>query len=103
MIIPSSALGLDGHVPPSERIGVGMIGTGTRGMQLLTAMAPLRDHQVVALCDCRRDRLELAGRLASQARRPPDGPATAPNLHDDFRELLDRVDVDAVFGVVPGH
>jgi glucose-fructose oxidoreductase len=103
MIIPSSALGLDGHLPPSERIGVGMIGTGTRGMQLLTAMAPLQDHQVVALCDCRRDRLELAGRLASQSRKSPGGPMTAPSLHNDFRDLLDRADVDAVFGVVPDH
>jgi predicted dehydrogenase len=96
MIVPSSALGLDGYLPPSERIGVGMIGTGTRGMQLLTAMAPLRDHQIVALSDCRRDRLELAGRLAGQA-------GQSPELHADFRELIDRADVDAVFGVVPDH
>ena len=30
-IIPSSALGLDGAVPPSERIVVGGIGIGRRG------------------------------------------------------------------------
>jgi predicted dehydrogenase len=103
MIVPSSALGLDGHLPPSERIGVGVIGTGTRGVQLLAAMAPLRDHQVVAVCDCRRDRLELAGRLVSQSPKAGGRPAPAPDLHADFRELLDRRDVDAVFGVVPDH
>jgi predicted dehydrogenase len=102
MIVPASALGLDGHLPPSERIGIGMIGTGTRGMQLLDAMAPLRDHHVVALCDCRRDRLELAGRVAGQTRRA-GAAAGAPVLYGDFRELLDRADIDAVFGVVPDH
>ena len=49
IVVPSSALGLDGHLPPSERIGVGIIGTGTRGSELLRAAAPLRDHRVVAL------------------------------------------------------
>ena len=31
MVIPSSALGLDGAVPPSERIRVAGIGIGRRG------------------------------------------------------------------------
>ena len=97
LVVPSSALGLDGHLPPSERIGVGIIGTGTRGTQLLRAAAPLRDHQVVALCDCRRDRLELAGRLVAQTKQGE------PALVDDFRALLDRPDVDAVFGTMPDH
>ena len=97
LVVPSSALGLDGHLPPSERIGVGVIGTGTRGMELLRAAAPLREHSVVALCDCRRDRLELAGRLVEQTKQGE------PSLLADFRELLDRPDVDAVFGTVPDH
>jgi predicted dehydrogenase len=97
LVVPSSALGLDGHLPPSERIGVGFIGTGTRGTELLRAAAPLRDHRVVALCDCRRDRLELAGRLVEQTKQGE------PALLSDFRELLDRPDVDAVFGTMPDH
>jgi len=103
-IVPSSALGLDGHLPPSERITVGMIGTGTRGMQLLQAMAPLRNHCVVALSDCRQDRLELAGQMVSDAEQARGGTGDAGcDLHADFRELLDRNDIDAVFGVVPDH
>ena len=97
LVVPSSALGLDGHLPPSERIGVGFIGTGTRCSELLRAAAPLRDHRVVALCDCRRDRLELAGRLVEQTKQGE------PALLSDFRELLDRPDVDAVFGTMPDH
>ena len=97
VVIPSSALGLDGHLPPSERIGVGVIGVGTRGTELLRAAAPLRDHEVVALCDCRRDRLELAGRLVTRTEQG------SPALLADFRELLGRPDVDAVFGTVPDH
>ena len=102
MIVPSSALGLDGHLPPSERIAVGMIGTGTRGMQLLEAMAPLRDHRVVALSDCRRDRLELSQRMVAEAEAARGGSGSC-DLHADFRELIDRKDIDAVFAVVPDH
>jgi predicted dehydrogenase len=98
LVVPSSALGLDGHVAPSERINLGVIGTGTRGMQLLDALQPLADAQVVALCDCRRDRLEHAGRFIARGR-----PGGAPGLHDDFRDLLDRPDVDAVVAAVPDH
>ena len=41
LVIPSSALGLDGAVPPSERIRVAGIGIGRRGPRhLLDELSP---------------------------------------------------------------
>ena len=54
-IVPASALGRNGHLPPSERITIGMLGVGNRGSSSLRAMQPLPDHQVLAIADCRRD------------------------------------------------
>ena len=54
-IIPASALGADGAVAPSNRIGVGMIGLGRQAIaHNLPVFARAADAQVVALCDVDR-------------------------------------------------
>ena len=50
-IIPSSALGRDGAVAPSERIVVGGIGIGNRGTYDLGCFLEQKDVQFVAVCD----------------------------------------------------
>ena len=49
--VPASALGLNGSVPPSERIVMGGIGLGGRGSYDLGAMLNEREVQWVAVCD----------------------------------------------------
>ena len=44
-IIPSSAIGRDGAVPPSERVVCGGIGIGSRGNTDLTCFLDLKDVQ----------------------------------------------------------
>ena len=67
-IIPSSALGLDGAVAPSERIVVGGIGIGNRGTYDLGCFLEQKDVQFVAVCDVKETR-----RVADQenGRRAP--------------------------------
>src|SRR5262252_7561640 len=48
-IIPSSALGLDGTVAPSERVIVGGIGIGNRGTYDLGCFLEQKDVQIVAV------------------------------------------------------
>src|SRR5882724_8465578 len=55
-IIPSSALGLDGSVAPSERIIVGGIGIGNRGTYNLGCFLEQKDVQFVAVCDIKEAR-----------------------------------------------
>ena len=54
-IIPSSALGRDGAVAPSERIVVGGIGIGNRGTYDLGCFLEQKDVQFVAVCDVKED------------------------------------------------
>ncbi len=55
-IIPSSALGRDGAVAPSERIVVGGIGIGNRGTYDLGCFLEQKDVQFVAVCDVKEKR-----------------------------------------------
>jgi hypothetical protein len=100
-----AVLGKDGQTAPSERITNGMLGVGNRGSSSLSAMYPLSEHQVVAIADCRRDRAVRAQQQVNGVYAQRLGQATYPGcqIYNDFRELLARDDIDAVWGCVPDH
>ena len=91
LFIPSTTLGDDKPPPPSERITLGHIGVGNQGRNLLRAFQGCRGVQCVAVADAYKDRREAC---AAQCK----GKAYA-----DFRELLDRKDIDAVIIATPDH
>lgn len=103
--VPAAVLGRGGELAPSERITIGMLGVGNRGSHSLTAMRPLPDHQVVAIADCRRDRAVRARAQvnSSYAERVGQQAYQGCDIYGDFRELLARDDIDAVWGCVPDH
>src|SRR6478736_8105958 len=90
-IIPSSALGRDGAVAPSERIVVGGTGIGNRGSYDLGCFLEQKDVQFAAVCD-----IKEARRLA--VKKQVDGLYGNQSclMFRDYRELLDRPDIDAV-------
>jgi predicted dehydrogenase len=90
-VIPSSALGRAGTVAPSETITLGIIGIGPRCTYDLKAILPFNDVRCLAIADVQASRREKGKALV-------DGHY---GNHDcvllrDFRELLDRKDIDAV-------
>ncbi len=90
-IIPSSALGLDGAVPPSERVVVGGIGIGNRGTYDLGCFLEQKDVQFVAVCDIKEARRTAVKKIADDKYGN-----TNCDTYRDFRDLLDRKDIDAV-------
>lgn len=90
-IIPSSALGRDGAVAPSERIVVGGIGIGRRGTYDLGCFLEQPDVQFAAVCDIKQER-----RLAVKKMADERYGNERCDMYRDFRELLDRSDIDAV-------
>src|SRR5437588_12325741 len=78
---------------PSERVRLGFVGVGNRGDQLLDAFVVHKDCEVVALCDVYEPYL-------APARVKAGGSAT---LFHDYRQLLDRKDIDAVVIATPDH
>src|SRR5687768_16907452 len=90
-IIPSSALGRDGAVAPSERIVVGGIGIGNRGTYDLGCFLEQKDVQFAAVCDVKEAR-----RVAVKKRVDELYGYQGCDMYRDFRELLDRSDIDAL-------
>ncbi len=75
-----------------EEVGAGFIGTGNRGSYLLRTVLDEPGAKVVAVCDIKPDRLDKAATMAVR-----DKPATFA----DYRRLLERKDVQAVFIASP--
>ena len=71
---------------------IGVIGTGASGRRHLRALAEGEHAEVVAICDAHEPSLEEAKRLAPHA-----------EAFRDYRQLLDRSEVDAVIVAVPNH
>ncbi len=90
-IIPSSALGRDGAVAPSERIVVGGIGIGRRGTYDLGCFLEQSDVQFAAVCDVKEGQRVAIKKMVDEKYGNQNC-----GMHEDFRELLDRKDIDAV-------
>jgi predicted dehydrogenase len=90
-IVPSSVFGRDGSVAPSERITVGGIGIGNRGTYDLGCFLEQKDVQFVAVCDIKKARRDAIKKMADKHHGNKDCAQ-----YRDFRELLDRPDIDAV-------
>jgi predicted dehydrogenase len=91
-IIPASALGLNGAVPPSERIVFGGMGVGNRGTGDLHWMLPEKDVQFVAICDAKQAQRESVKRIVDTKYGNKDCA-----MYRDMREFLaTRTDIDAL-------
>ena len=72
IFVPAAALGRQGAVAPSDRILLGMIGSGDRANQLADCLLGVADVQVVAVCDPSRPKrvaLQERAERAYAARR----------------------------------
>jgi predicted dehydrogenase len=103
-VITSSALG-QGRPSPSDRIAIANIGTGGQGGGHVRGLAQDADVQIVGICDTDRGRRQ--GNLnfvqGEYAKKAPGGSFEGVKEHTDFREVLDRKDVDAVLIAAPDH
>jgi predicted dehydrogenase len=96
-IIPSSAIGR-GRTAPSERITIGSIGVGGKGRNNTQQFAGFEDCQVVAVCDV--DAHHLAAAKGEVDKHYGNSSCSALA---DFRQLVDRADIDAICVSTPDH
>ncbi|MGN6132995.1 MAG: Gfo/Idh/MocA family protein [Aureliella sp.] len=90
-IVPAHVLGREGATAASEKISLGIIGIGPRCTYDLKAILPFEDVRCVAIADVQAKRRDAGKALVDQHY----GDNTC-KLYRDFRELLDRSDIDAV-------
>ena len=103
-VIPSSALGLAGTTAASERIIMGLIGCGIHGAGWnLDRMFENSGQQVVAVCDVDSQHAEKARVKVNAHYSQKLGRDYKCDLFSDFRDLINRKDIDAVDVVTPDH
>lgn len=90
-IITSAALGAANRAAASERLRVGVIGLGGRGMEVMRAFMAQPDTHVIAVCDVKKERREAGVASVNQAYGNQD----CMN-YIDMLELLARPDIDVV-------
>jgi len=94
-----SALGKAGTVAASERITLGFIGVGSHGIGMnLKSFLGNADAQAVAVCDVDTNNMNIARDMVNKKYGNKDC-AT----YNDFREIIERADIDAVMISTPDH
>ena len=90
--------GMAKSIAPSDRVRIAIVGVGGMGIQHLKWFAALPEVEIVALCDVDKDHLEksLKTLLTLQPQNKAQG-------YTDFRQLLDRKDIDAISCATPDH
>ncbi len=95
-IIPASALGKGGHVAPSNRLVMGCIGVGSQGIGNMRGFLEKEEVRIVAVCDVDERHRDRAKGIVDEKYENEDCKA-----YLDFRELLERKDLDAVSLALP--
>ncbi len=113
-IVPRHVLGGQGHTPPSERVQIGIIGTGNQGINNTKVLLDMDETVVVAVCDPNEGSSDYPGGktsgreparklvddfYANSARQAPKCSAYA-----DYRKMLEEnKDIDAVLIAATDH
>lgn len=81
-------------VGANDKIRMGAIGLGVRGVYVAPVFAAHPDCEVVAVCDVYKPNREKALEALAPAR---------PDAYVDYRKVLERKDIDAVLIASPDH
>lgn len=104
-IVPRYVLGGKGYIAPSDKIGLGFIGTGKQARGLVNRFIDEANTRIVAGCDVDKQKLNLFKERTEKtmAEKRQNEKYQGLILYGQFEELLERTDIDAVVIATPDH
>lgn len=124
-IVPSYVLGGNGRVAPSDKITIGLIGSGTQALKMLPGWLKRDEFQFVSVCDPNRESYDYPdwGKSQGETKGKPGGREVgrkainafyaektgnssynACTSYADFREQLEKEKgLNAIFIMTPDH
>lgn len=100
-IVPRHVLGR-GFLAPSDRINLGFIGCGRQAGGLLSNFMKTNEVAILGASEVHQKKADRF--RENHAKNSPEGkPANELTLYPNYRELLDRKDIDAVVIATPDH
>jgi hypothetical protein len=105
MVIPAAVLGRGGATAASDRVTVGIIGSGQRAVFEARQYPWFDNAVIVAVCDAQQSRrLKAKAELEKYyAQQQPERPSQGIRMYADFHELLAQKDIDAVYIATSDH
>ncbi len=101
--MPRHVLGGKNYVAPSDKVGLGFIGTGKQARGLVNRFSRISEVNLLAGCDIDRVRLSLFKEQVSQVTMENLGESRNITTYGDYMDLLADDTVDAVVIASPDH
>jgi predicted dehydrogenase len=103
-VVPGQVLGKEGKIVPGDRINLGYIGTGKQSMGLMKSIGSCPETMILAACDVDQSKLARFKQAAEKLNvEKLKGGSQLVDIYENYRELLERKDIDAVVIAVPDH
>jgi predicted dehydrogenase len=97
-IVKASVLGREGHVPPSDRLNMILIGSGGMGRSNLRQFLRFKEVQVVAVCDVDDNQAAQTKKMVDESYGNTDC-----RVYKDFRDILEKEKADTAVLALPDH
>ena len=95
----ASASIMDLRVPKMDRVRVGSVGLGKRGLPAIRRLRAIEGVEITALCDLRPERVAAAQKMLADANRP--AAKEFGKTKDDWKQMCGDGNVDLVYNATP--